>query len=328
MNSIGGKILGEGQAGIVQEIKYKKCDKNTLFFDLEKSNKKTIKLYGINNKEHISLIDKIKLIKIINNLHKNIVVKKFKNDLWFLGSNLGKHNFKNELNGYKQLLKIFGENNIINHTSIKPLFIYNNKKVYGISFGNTYYTFSEFCYKSLDKLKLTQELYNQLVKNILMMLNILQKNNYIHNDIKPDNIMYCNNEFKLIDWEMSQILKTKNISFKYCGNTAFNHPIKYYLAGIPYYLCKKLMDIEIYYYKKHNWIQNIKSFEKYKKRTLESFDRLLNLNLNNKEIHKKFSKYFDKYAFAINLAYLADKNKLNPAQNIIDKLMKPLEYPS
>ena len=326
MNLIGGKILGEGQAGIVKEIKYKKGDKNTLFFDLDNSIRNRIKLYGIKKKEHINIINKKDFIKIINKINKNIVVKKFKNYLWFI-SNLGRNNFKNELNGYKQLLKIFGENNIIKHTSVKPLFSYNNNKIYGISFGNSYYTFSEYCYKSLDKLKLTQELYDQLIKNILNMLNILQKNNYIHNDIKPDNIMYCNNEFKLIDWEMSQILNNKEISFKHCGNTVFNHPIKYYLAGLPYYLCIKLMDIEIYYYKKHNWIKNIKSYEKYKKRTIESLDRLLNLNLTKKQLHKKYCKYFDKYAFAINLAYLADKYKLKPAINIINKLMRPLEYP-
>jgi len=322
----GGKIYGEGQAGIVKDIKYIKGDKNTLFYELNKNKNNKIKIYGIGKKEKILIIPKEKILNIIKKLKKNLVVKKFKKNLWFF-NNSNKNNFKNELTGYKEILKIFGEKELNKYTAIKPLFIINNIKIYGISTNKNYYSFSEYCSKSLDEINLTQELYNKFTKDIIKSLKILQKNHYIHNDIKPDNIMYCNNQFKLIDWEMSKLLNKKIIELKYCGNTVFNHPIKYYLAGFPSYICRKLMDVEIFYYTKHNWIGQLKSYNEYKKRSINSFNKIINSKLTKQQIHNKFSKYFDNYAFAINLVYLAEKNKIKPNIKLINKLMKPLEYP-
>jgi serine/threonine protein kinase len=58
---------------------------------------------------------------------------------------------------------------------------------------------------------------------------ILQKRNYIHNDLKPDNIIYCKDGFKIIDWELSRDIKSKPDSIIYTGNTRYNHPLKLYL---------------------------------------------------------------------------------------------------
>jgi len=321
----GGKKIGEGIKGYVNDVAYIKGDHNTLYYDLNNNKYKYLKLYGINKGKHI--IKEYEINKIINIIkdRNDLIVKKFTNNLWFIG-NTSKFNFKNELAGYLEIIKIFG-NNIKKYTAIKPLGLYKRVNIYGLSTKRHYYTFAEKCNNTLDNIKLDQKLFNQFIEDILNVLKLLKKNHYLHNDLKPDNMMYCNNTFKLIDWELSRMIKNKPDSIIYGGTAVFNHPIKYYLKGMPAFICKNLMDIEIYVYNKHKWIGKLKCFNEYKKRTLDSFDRILKLNLSSEKMHKLFTKYFDNYAFALNIAFLAEKNKLKPPQELINKLMKPLEYP-
>jgi len=319
--NFGGKIYGEGYKGLVKDVLYKKRDNKTLFYDISKSSNNKIKLFG---KNKIILKEKNNIINLIKN-RNDLIVKKFKSYLWFLNDDI--HNFKNELTGFYELINNFGINNIKKYTTIKPLTIINNHEIYGIKIDNSYYTFAEKCNNTLDNIKLNQKLFNQFIKDIMKILIILKKNHYYHNDLKPDNIIYCDNTFKLIDWELSRKIKNKPDSILYNGTLLFNHPIKLYIKGIPSFICKLTMDLPLLFNKKFKWIGKLKCFNEYKKRTLDSFDRILKLNLSSEKMHKLFTKYFDNYAFALNIAFLAEKNKLKEPKDIIDKLMKPLEYP-
>jgi serine/threonine protein kinase len=60
---------------------------------------------------------------------------------------------------------------------------------------------------SLDKEKLSQ----QFVKDITPVLTNLHSNDYIHDDIKYDNFIFCNQIFKLIDYGEMKIEKNKSI---------------------------------------------------------------------------------------------------------------------
>ena len=319
----GGKIYGEGFKGYVEDIKYIKYDHKTLYNYLINTNTNNVKLYGIRNGRYKTIIKKDKLIKLIKN-NNNLLVKCFKNDLWFIMSKT--FNFKNELTGFYELIKIFG-NKIKDYTTILPLANIDNIDIYGLNINRRYFTFTEKCNITLENMKLDEKLFKQLINNITEILLILRKNKYIHNDLKPDNMMYCHNRFKLIDWELSRPIRNKSDSIRYNGTLVFNHPIKLYIKGFPEMICKNIINISILYIEKIKWLRKIKSFEIYKKRTIDSFDRIINLNLSRKKIHKIFTKYFDAYSFALSLAFLSEKNNLEVPHKIIDKLMRPLEYP-
>lgn len=49
-----------------------------------------------------------------------------------------------------------------------------------------------------------EKMFTQFVVDILKILVKLNKKGIVHEDIKSDNIMYCNGKFILIDWEMSK----------------------------------------------------------------------------------------------------------------------------
>ena len=69
-----------------------------------------------------------------------------------------------------------------------------------------FFIFQEKCHKTLDNIKFTQKEFNKFIKDIYESLLILQKSNFIHNDIKADNVIYCDNKYKLIDWDLSKDL--------------------------------------------------------------------------------------------------------------------------
>ena len=136
--------------------------------------------------------------------------------------------------------------------------------------------------------------------------------------------MYCNNRFKLIDWELSKKNKYNNISLFNSGTPIFNHPILFYICGLPYFLCMKYINLrkKLSNDKSLNWINRLKNYKKYNKQTNENFKKIINLNLSRKQLFKKYSKYFDSYAIALTIIYIAEKNNLTFPKKIINNLMK------
>ena len=253
----------------------------------------------------------VKTSNIIHNIDMSLLVKKFINSNIIIGET--KDNFNNELNGYKKMIKIFG-NKIYKYTTIREGFIYKNRKIYGINFKNNYYVFLEKCDKTIDDIKFTQKSFNKFSKTIMNILKIMEKNNYLHNDIKPSNIISCNGKFKLIDWEMSFSLykQVKGFYINKNGNFLYNHPIKFYYTGIPLLLNKLIFSIELLYDKD---IRKLKSPTNIRKLIEDSFDYLN----KNKFFYFKYSDYF---AFALVHIYIAEKNNLKISLNLITPILK------
>ncbi len=223
----------------------------------------------------------------------------------------------------KTLFKIYGDE-ISNYTAIKPIFNYNNIDIYAISYSNHFYIFQEKCYKTIDKIQFTQDEFNKMINDIYESLLILQKNNFLHNDIKADNIIYCDNKYKIIDWELSYSVNSKFKSFfkGSGGNFLFNHPYKFYCLGIPLFIYNffnyifKRID-----FNNNRWIYKLKSYEIMKKKIEKSVNFLI---IKKRNLYN----YFDLYSFALLLIYLAEKNKCNLPLPLINKLLKPfnIEY--
>ena len=258
----------------------------------------------------------VKVSNFINIIDTSLLVKKFISSNIIIGET--KDNFNNELNGYKKMIKILGKK-VYKYTTIREGFIYKGRKIYGINFENNYYVFLEKCNKTIDEVKFTQKSFNRFYKMIMNTLKIMEKNNYLHNDIKPSNIICCygNNgidNFKLIDWELSFSL-SKQVNGFYLnknGNVLYNHPIKFYYTGIPLLVNKLIFSIELLFDKD---IRKLKTPIKIREIIEESFNYLN----KNKFFYFKYSDYF---AFALVHIYIAEKNNLKISLNLIKPILQ------
>ena len=339
----GGKILNRGFKGIVMEMYNKNNDdKKTLYQELllKVKNPNEITLITVNEELKIDDKDYDLILKQLKKKSKKVLVKKFDSSSFMFGSNA--KNFNNELNGYRELIEIF-KNDVSKYTTIKKGFTYKNKDVYGISFNNNYYIFLEKCYKTLDNIDFTEKTLKKCVKEIIEILDIINANNYIHNDIKPDNIILCKKRFKIIDWESSNYIKDQANTFinSKNGNLVYNHPVKFYRIGVPYAFYRYIYDTEIMTYPMLNNLQKPKEIarlvessfndviskysklskipsipESKNKRKLQS-SKITDIK-ENSDFYLKLSDY---YAFAITVIYLAEKNNVKYPHKIIDKIL-------
>ncbi len=333
----GGQILNKGFKGVVMDIYNENDnDNNTVYMELKNDTTSTyFTLIGLNKEFKLNQDKKEWLLKKLKNT-KDLLAKKFLSASILFGSNY--KNFNNELNGYRNIIRIFGKD-VNKYTTVNTIFSYNNTKIYGIIFNDNYYIFLERCYSTLQDINFTQKNYNKCYKEIIETLDILNKYNYIHNDIKPDNIIYCNNRFKLIDWESSNDIKNQSSSFINTknGSLVFNHPIKFYNIGVPLYIYRYLYEYEVLTY---SFIKNKKVLQKYHTYAIKNFNNTLfefnkykniddinvntivdnsisNINKGTDIKHIKKNKYYslklnDYYSFALTMIIIANNNKLKP----------------
>ncbi len=312
---IGGKNISEGYKGLTIDLRNK--NDNIDFYNMFKDkHPEKIILYG--SKKKIKLHNAFNEILNLLEDKTDYIVKKFKRGNIFLGN--AKINFNNEMKSIKRLFKIYGDD-ISKYTAIKPIFKYNNIDIYAISYSNHFYIFQEKCFKTIDKINFTQTEFDKMINDIYESLLILQKNNFMHNDIKADNIIYCENKYKLIDWELAYSVRARYKSFikGSGGNFLFNHPYKFYNLGIPLFI----YNFFNYIFKKidfnsNSWIYKLKSYKMMNEKIVKSAKFLI---YNNK--NKNLYKYYDMYSFALLIIYLAEKNNCKYSQELINNLLKP-----
>ena len=342
-------IINHGYKGQVMDIYNKKdlTDKNTLYNEIITSNSRKITLITIDDGKYIKIKKKDienynKILKILKTIDDTLV-KKFIYISYLFGTK--KHNFNNELNGYKNLIKIF-KDKIVEHTTIKNGFVFNGRKIYGIIFNNDYYMFLEKCYNILEDIKFTQKTLDKCTNEIIESLNILNGNNYIHNDIKPNNIILCKNRFKLIDWESSNYIKDQASTFidTKNGNLVYNHPLKFYNIGVAFFIYQYIYDLDFVNYK---YLINNKRPIEIKEKIEESFNKVLDKYNNLKNIKGKgdsitinskyiksmtfdkipenkyyYLKLYDYYSFALTIIYLAEINNLKYNKKLLNPILE------
>ena len=313
----GGKRISEGYKGITMDVYDSDIDKYNLYSYMIYKKPKKLILYGLHKNIKIKngYEEILKLIKDKN----NYIVKKFKRGNIFTGND--KHNFKNEMKSIKKLDKIY-KDKLSYYTSIKPIFKYSNVDIYAISFSHRFFIFQEKCHKTIDNIKFTQKEFNKFIKDIYESLLILQKSKFIHNDIKADNVIYCDNKYKLIDWDLADGYYSRFKSFVKGsgGNFLFNHPIKFYSLGLSIFVFKtfyyifKSKDSDSY-----KWLYSLKSHKIMELKSIKSTSLLIENNVNLKSL----IKHYDMYSFALLIIYLAEKNKVKYSKSFVNELLKP-----
>ena len=310
----GGREISEGYKGVTFDL-YNPNDNIDFYTMFKESKPENITLYGLHTK--IRTVNEYEnILKALENKN-NFIVKKFKKGHILFGN--AKINFRNELYSIKSLSLIYGKK-LSYYTALRPIFNYNDVDIYAISYDYKYFLFEEKCHKTLDKINFTQKEFNKFIDDIYESLLILQKNNFLHNDIKADNIIYCDNHYKLIDWDLGYI---KYISFKSFikgsgGNFMFNHPIKFYNLGLSLYIYKFFFTFFKNFNNHNKWLYNLKEFEIISEKSIESAEIIIQKNKT-----KTLSKYYDLFAFAKLIICLAEKNNLKYPKNFVNKLLKP-----
>jgi hypothetical protein len=311
----GGKEISEGYKGRTYDL-YNPNDHIDFYTMFKDAKPERIALYGLNKKiRTVNEYDNI--LKNLENKN-NFIVKQFKRGNIIVGN--AKYNFRNEFKSINKLSFIY-KNKLSYYTTLKPIFNYNDIDIYAISYGYYYFIFQEKCHKTIDNIDFTQKEFNKLIDDIYESLLILQKNNFLHNDIKPDNIIYCNNHYKLIDWDLAFIKYTPFKSFikGSGGNFMFNHPIKFYNLGLSLFIFKFFF---IFFknlnYNSNKWLYELESFKKITEKSIESAELLI-----QKKKTKTLTKYYDMYSFATMIVCLAEKNNLEYPKELINKLLKP-----
>lgn len=140
--------------------------------------------------------------------------------------------YMDELNVNREINKIYGSESSIYVTSAPYKYIEWNILGMVVNFSDNqlplYVIFGSKCKQikgpaDLNLSKFTTDILNSLI--------VLQKNQYEHNDIKIDNIVLCDTDYKLIDWGKGhKISKTLNPPLP-IGARLSTNPIRWYLNG-------------------------------------------------------------------------------------------------
>lgn len=310
----GGKAISQGYKGQTFDV-YNEIDNIDFYSMLKTAKPERIVLYGLNTKIRISNEYENILKKLENK--KKYIVKKFKRGNILLGN--AKLNFRNEFRSIKKLSGIYN-NKLSYYTSLTPIFKYNNIDIYAISYGYYYFIFQEKCHNTVDNIDFTQKEFNKFIADIYESLLILQKNNFLHNDIKADNVIYCDNHYKLIDWDLGYLKYThyKRFINGSGGNFMFNHPIKFYNLGLSLFIYKFFFTFFKNLNNHNKWLYDLEEFKIISEKSIESAEIIIEKNKT-----KTLSKYYDMFAFAKLIICLAEKNKLKYPKDFVNKLLEP-----
>ena len=310
----GGKAISQGYKGQTFDV-YNEIDNIDFYSMLKTAKPERIVLYGLNTKIRISNEYENILKKLENK--KKYIVKKFKRGNILLGN--AKLNFRNEFRSIKKLSGIYN-NKLSYYTSLTPIFKYNNIDIYAISYGYYYFIFQEKCHNTVENINFTQKEFNKFIADIYESLLILQKNNFLHNDIKADNVIYCDNHYKLIDWDLGYLKYThyKRFINGSGGNFMFNHPIKFYNLGLSLFIYKFFFTFFKNLNNHNKWLYDLEEFKIISEKSIESAEIIIEKNKT-----KTLSKYYDMFAFAKLIICLAEKNKLKYPKDFVNKLLEP-----
>jgi len=300
--SSGGKKYGEGVYGITYDFACKLNDNETFCKTLKTRSIKSIQLHSF--EKMIALEKKSEIRGFIKYMHHLdcCVAKVFKG--YMVG--FDHYGFHGELDNMKIIYDIFGASTEkeTTLTSLK-LYGFNFVAAYIVFDDNThiYTTFTSKCTGDLFHTKFNESMYKLLIKNILRSLVTMQKRDFAHCDMKPDNIIYCKklDRFKIIDWGLSGFLKP-GVRF---GATMFTAPLVKYLAGVPAIIASRMM-----YYSAWNnnrdWFQSA-IFQELYKFIIEDFNWVVG---GGGDLHEKYKYKFDLFNFGMTLAYIVYANSL------------------
>ena len=208
IKSKGGALLGEGSKGIVYDL----SGDESFYKWLTNQNIERIQLHGVGRVPVQEFIEYLR--DKPNRIAKIIKQRTYKKN----GTN--KRSLEDEIWNNMKILKLFGRKGT-EFLTIDPELEFNGQPFISCKLFSKGVATSVIFGKKCDKSEFDLD---ALIIDVLECLKICSQKEINHNDIKLDNIMYCQGRYKLIDW----------------GNATFNGklrsglfagPAKRYLMG-------------------------------------------------------------------------------------------------
>jgi serine/threonine protein kinase len=181
------------------------------------------------------------------------------------------------------------------YLTIKPNLLFGDisvvccKIIYDSKKEPTYIIFGEKC--GLIK----QVNLDKLINDILECLKFTEKKSILHNDIKYENIMYCDNRYKLIDWG--------NASFHNIQRGGlFTGPLKKYMTG--HTLEESRNDLHTKLASRFQSLYDSKIFKEVHNRILNEFDIILTKTNDREKLKRDYKGNHDLFSFGLTILHI------------------------
>jgi hypothetical protein len=147
---------------------------------------------------------------------------------------------------------------------------------------------------------------DKFIIDMLCSILILQSADYEHNDIKLDNIVKCQDRYKLIDWGQATQIGKNPIKM---GSLFTTSPIRWYISGHLAYISSEILAFKAHQndpeYAK--WSPFIKTNE----RINSEFYTIVKATPNRSTLRKLYANSFDLFMLGLTILYAVYKYKLN-----------------
>lgn len=310
IRKVGGSFLGEGVTGKTVNAGCRPGG-NSFCKEIEGKEDTVEKIVLYKSKKNtIEITEKDEIYSFIHFVHalRGRIAKVMKDPPPFL-KRTKQDIFFEELASNEKINNIYG-NQAEKYLTTSPL-QYKNKDILGaqVFFQTKLPLFVVFGQKCKNKFALKSNgKVKQWTHDILNSLVLLQKKNYMHNDIKPDNTVLCDDQFKLIDWGFASPMEYSSFS-KTDGDDMFISPIRWYMTGIS-------REVSFSKLEKKTKRKNKKLFYSSLWKDILSYlqdeiDYTISLHLSKEELFKKYKNSLDVMMVGLSLVEIIHDSHLN-----------------
>lgn len=296
----GGKLLGKGAHGIAYNVG--SDTEEPTFYSLLKS--KPIQSFIIYSSDgffkayvkpqHIMLFQDY-ISEITGKIAK--VLKPTKN------AKNTEESFEEELAQNRRVVNTYGEL-AEKYLTVAPMKPFLGKDVIGCIVNlytdeKIYASFSNKC----DN-KFTMDL-DKFIIDILESIIILQTLSYRHNDIKLDNIVRCEERYKLIDWD--QFAKITELDK--LGTLISTSPVRWYIKGYNPIISKTIMSVKTTM--RNYGFSASKIYKQVTTNINKEFDEIIGTNPDKDNLSSTYAYSFDIFMLGMTILHSVYKYKLD-----------------
>jgi serine/threonine protein kinase len=288
----GGKRLGEGLRGIVHDL-CTSYDKESFCNELDYLKNSLTKITLYTMKSDTILSSKSDLLKFVEflNKQKEKLAKIFKATTLFLTKS-AEYECNNELEINRKIISIY-KSQMKKYLTIDPL----QGGILGAKIESERRSPIFVLFGSKCDNHYSVHL-PSFLKDIIESIAILQKSHYLHNDIKPDNIVLCDNRYKLIDWGAASEMKKESAVHAKVSTS----PIRWYCNGYSEFISTSYLSFRA----RHLFYDAYKSklFQELNNNIMSEFKIVMARKLSRTELFEKYKDTFDLFMIGMTLFYL------------------------
>lgn len=303
----GGKSFGKGAHGEAFNVGDDQAEP-TFYSNLRVNPIRSIRIFSPEGEEtHTTEQEKEQFIQYIR-------ITRDKMAKVFLPCKTIEADFLEEINKNRKIIDIYGEL-VEKYTTISPLPPVFRNYMLGciVAYENNEKTYAVFNTKCNNRYVITD--LKKFALDIIESIIILQTQSYEHNDIKLDNIVKCDEDYKLIDWGQSSTILNPQ---RKAGTLLSTNPVRWYLLGHSHLNSKYRMQFQTL---RKNWrFSRSKLFTDTYARIIREYNEITDEIKDKKGLAKKYVYTFDIFMLGMTMLHAVFKFGLE-----IDKFMPVID---